>query len=434
MYTPRYIFRLIQAFFKKFKVILFFSVFIGAVIFLLTTIILPSVLTRTREKIGIVGKYSVDNLPDSVVSLISSGLTTVDETGIPNPSLAKSWETTDGGKTWIFTLDDQKTWQDGENIKSGDINYEFSDAEINKIDDKTIEFKLQTPFSAFPVVVSKPLFKKGLLGTGEWEVKKVSLVGGFVNKITLTDQNNNAKNYTFYPTEERLKLGYKLGEINTISDVSDPKPFDTWRTSKVETQVSANRFTAVFLNTEDQFLAEKTVRQALNYGVDKSIFGENRALGPISQESWGYNPQVKPYELDIEKAKELLDSKEEIPLVLSTTTNLLDVAEKIKSDWEKIGIKTEIQVVSGIPENYQAFLATVDIPKDPDQYVLWHSTQETNLSHYKNPRIDKLLEDGRTELQQEERKKIYLDFQRFLIEDSPAIFLYHPASYTITRK
>jgi len=33
-----------------------------------------------------------------------------------------------------------------------------------------------------------------------------------------------------------------------------------------------------------------------------------------------------------------------------------------------------------------------------------------------------------------ERKKFYLDFQRFLIEDSPAAFLYHPVSYTIVRK
>ena len=54
----------------------------------------------------------------------------------------------------------------------------------------------------------------------------------------------------------------------------------------------------------------------------------------------------------------------------------------------------------------------VDIPKDPDQYSLWHSTQtSTNISHLKNARIDKLLEDGRTELDQEIRKKIYLDFR-----------------------
>ena len=80
-------------------------------------------------------------------------------------------------------------------------------------------------------------------------------------------------------------------------------------------------------------------------------------------------------------------------------------------------------------------MATVDIPKDPDQYSLWHSTQtSTNVSRLANPRIDKLLEDGRIELDQETRKKIYLDFQRFLVEEVPAVFLYHPEYYTIKRK
>ena len=115
--------------------------------------------------------------------------------------------------------------------------------------------------------------------------------------------------------------------------------------------------------------------------------------------------------------------------------NLLKTAEKIAEEWRNIGMTVEIEVVTSVPQDYEAFLATVDIPKDPDQYSLWHSTQTgTNISRFKNPRIDKLLEDGRTELDQEARKKIYLDFQRFIVEDVPAIFLYHPTFYTVTRK
>ena len=122
-------------------------------------------------------------------------------------------------------------------------------------------------------------------------------------------------------------------------------------------------------------------------------------------------------------------------MILSTLPNLLKTAEKIKRDWEEAGIVCEVQVVTDIPENFQVFLATVDIPKDPDQYSLWHSTQTTtNISNFKNARIDKLLEDGRTELDQETRKKIYIDFQRFLVEDVPTAFLYHTNLYSVTRK
>ena len=107
----------------------------------------------------------------------------------------------------------------------------------------------------------------------------------------------------------------------------------------------------------------------------------------------------------------------------------------IAKDWEKVGIKVNLQVISQIPSDYQAFLAIFDIPDDPDQYSMWHSTQTaTNITRYQDPRIDKLLEDGRSEINIDARKRIYFDFQRFLVEDSPAVFLYYPTIYTIGRE
>ena len=347
------------------------------------------------------------------------------------PNIAKSWETSDGGKTWIFYLNDNLVWQDEKKLKASDINYEFSDAKIEKPDDNTIKFSLQSSFSAFPVVLSKPIFKKGLLGVGDYKVKKVSLVGGLVQKLTLQDKNSNILIYKFYPTEERLKLAFKLGEVDEILDLQDASDFNNWKVVKISERQSYNNFVAIFLNTTDEKLSEKSLRQALNYAIDKEEYGQNRAGSPISPLSWGYNPQIKLYEKDLKKAEDIKD----LEIKLSTLPNLLTTAEKIKKDWEEAGAKVQIEITPNVPLNFQAFLATVDIPKDPDQYSLWHSTQTgTNISKYNNPRIDKLLEDGRTELDQETRKKIYIDFQRFLIEDSPAIFLYHPTFYTISRK
>lgn len=406
----------------------------GAVFFLIMTLLVPNLVNKTTQKVGVVGKYTTETLPNSILSLISQGLTSVDKAGVVTPSLATSWQSPDGGMTWIFTIDENAYWQDEKKVESDDLNYEFSDAEVNIIDKDSIEFKLQTPFSAFPVVLSKPVFKKGLLGTGEWKVKHISLIGGNVNKLTLQDKTGNKKVFIFYPTEERLKLGFKLGEIDYMQNIFEEAPFDKWKTVSVEKILSKDHLVEIFFNTEDPMLNEKTVRQALNYAIKKDQFESQRAISPISDTSWAYNPQVKPYEKDGIKAKELLNNATDLKIILSTSVSLLPIAEKIKSDWEEIGVETEIQVVTGVPQNYQAFLATVDVPKDPDQYVLWHSTQQTNISRYKNPRIDKLLEDGRTELDVETRKKTYLDFQRFLVEDSPAIFLYHPTFYTVTRK
>ncbi len=195
----------------------------------------------------------------------------------------------------------------------------------------------------------------------------------------------------------------------------------------------------LFFNTEDQLISSKPIRQALIYGIDKESMSGERAISPISKDSWAYNPQVKPYVYDTERAKDLLadipDEQKNNGIKLVTTPSLLETAEKIASYWNSIGLKTTVLVSSVLPDDFQVFLTIFELPKDPDQYSIWHSTQElTNISNYKSPRIDKLLEDGRTELVKEERKKIYLDFQRFLVEDSPAAFLYYPDIYTISRK
>ena len=95
--------------------------------------------------------------------------------------------------------------------------------------------------------------------------------------------------------------------------------------------------------------------------------------------------------------------------------------------WQELGLNAKLRVESGIPQNFQALLITQIIPQDPDQYQLWHSTQTlTNLSKYSSPRADKDLEDGRKTASEEERKEKYMDFQKVLMEDAPATFLYYP--------
>ncbi len=428
--SPRYIYRLILAFLKRFKAIIAIGILLGVAFFLLLSIFLPNI-ESVNEKVGLVGRFTTDNLPEEIAEKLSSGLTSIEDDGNVAPAIAKSWETTDDGKTWVFTIDENVTWHDGKKIKAADINYIFDDAAVEIIDDKTIKFNLDSKFAAFPVIVSKPLFKRGLLGTGAWKVKNISLTGGFVQKLILTDEKKNKITYKFYPSEDRLRLAFKLGEVDTLGNLSTSAPFDTWKTVNVTSQTSFNNFVAIFINTENEKFKDKSIRQALAYAIDKNNLAGERALGPISPNSWGYNPQVKPYLKDSEKTKELKDLK----IKLSTLPNLLKEAEKIEKDLEESGVEVEIETVSDVPENYECLLATVDIPKDPDQYSLWHSTQTaTNISKYKNPRIDKLLEDGRTELDKDSRKKIYIDFQRFLVEDVPAIFLYHPTLYTISRK
>lgn len=440
MLTIRYFIRLLTAFIVRFRGIILLGIFLGAMIFLALRILGPSLLTRNTERIGLVGRYRVENLPDSVLTLIGNGLTKIKEDGTVAPDLAKSWETPDGGQTWVFKLKDGLSWQDGKKLTSTSINYQFTDAKVETPDEQTITFKLENAFAPFPYVVAKPTFRKGLLGTGEWRVTKATVSAGFIQRLVLVNKEGDKKIIRFYPTEERAKLGFKLGEIDILQGIFNPKPFNEWQVAEIEKEVGNSRYVALFFNTQDKLLGEKSFRQALAYAIKKDGFDGPRAVSPISPDSWAFNPQVKPYNYDLERAQELIDDlakelKENLTVSIVTTPALLSVAESIARDWAEVGVKGNVQVSSGIPAEYQALLAIFDIPEDPDQYSIWHSTQtSTNITRYQNPRIDKLLEDGRVELNLEERKKIYLDFQRFLVEDSPAAFLYHPTTYTVKRK
>jgi peptide/nickel transport system substrate-binding protein len=435
----RYYLRLTFAFINRFKGLILLSTIAGIVIFVLSSIIIPKILQNKKETIGITGRYQINTLPDFITTLIGAGLTKVDESGIAQPDLASSWETPDKGKTWIFHLKDNIFWHDNKPLISSDLTYNFNDVEVNYPDDSTIVFNLDAAYIPFPVIVSRPVFKKGLLGTGDWRADRISLVGDNVQKIVLK-KGREKKIFIFYPTEEQQKFAYKLGEISEIINLSNSSPFDQWPNSKIIEHVNENQSVVIFFNTQDSVLSEKNIRQALNYAIDKDKLGTSRSISPLAPSSFAFNPQVKAYNYDPQKAKQIIDdlsseARQNLKIKLVSSPTLLRVAEKIADYWRYIGVDTQVLVTSIIPSDYQAYLTIFDIPADPDQYSLWHSTEsETNITNYTNPRIDKLLEDGRIEMDIEERKETYLDFQRFLVEDSPAIFLYHPIWYDIARK
>ena len=112
----------------------------------------------------------------------------------------------------------------------------------------------------------------------------------------------------------------------------------------------------------------------------------------------------------------------------------LQLARLVQSNWQKLGIKTKISTVESKPTNFQIFIGDFNLPRDPDEYTLWHSDQQNNITNYKNLRIDKLLEDGRQTVDISARRKIYQDLQKYMLDDPPATFLYFPYVYDISRK
>lgn len=398
-----------------------------------TSLFLPT------ERIGVVGDFTPSTLPQIIQDQVSVGLTTLSQDGTPAPALAASWEATNSGKTFIFTLRSDWKWHSGKSVAAHDINYNIRGVTLIPTGEHTLIAYLQYPYSPFPSLVAKPIFLPGLNGLGPYKIGRIQLSGGNVKSIQLypnDGQDKKPKRYTFYQTEALAKLAFKLGEIDELVDISSTSGVLEWGNIHIEQRTNYDRIVTLFFNMRNPELSDKAVRQGLAYGIPE-LAGE-RASSPISSTSWAYAKNVRKYAYSPTEAARLLKdthlATNSASLILSTFPAYLDVAQEIAAAWTTLGVKTTVQVESAVPANFQVLLSAQDVPPDPDQYPFWHSTQtQTNVTGYVNVKIDKLLEDGRQELDQEKRKVIYTDFQRRLVEEAPAVFLYYPSLYSIRR-
>lgn len=399
----------------------------------------PIISQSNVVTIGYAGTYTIENIPTEILSLATQSLIREDSSGKPIPSLASHWTVSDDGKTYIVFLKDNLKWHDSSAINAKDISIAISNVQINALNNKTIEFRLPNPIASFPEALDKPVFKtNSFYGTGQYRIVNIDRVVSIVRKINLHPNTPSLPRVAikFYQSEEQVINALKIGEIKKAV-VASSQVFETWPNLTVKKQTDEREMVTIFLNNQDVLLSSKDVRQGINFAINRDGLDGEIANSPISRASWAYNDSVKKYDYNIAKAKELL-SKSDLKnpkITLSYTISLAKVAKKIKTDWEAVGIKVDLKEEKSIPDNFQAFLVVNKLTPDPDQYALWHSTQKsTNISSYKNVKIDKLLEDARATNDEKTRKDLYFDFQKFLVEDSPAVFLYHPHKFEATYK
>ena len=130
----RYWARLFTAFIIRFRVILFIGVVFGLLLFVFLSFLLPRILARNTEYIGVAGRYHTDELPQYVLSMVGEGLTKINDEGLAEPALASRWEVNEAGTEWTFFLKDDVFWHDGTEVSARDIQYSFEDATVTVVD------------------------------------------------------------------------------------------------------------------------------------------------------------------------------------------------------------------------------------------------------------------------------------------------------------
>jgi peptide/nickel transport system substrate-binding protein len=221
-------------------------------------------------------------------------------------------------------------------------------------------------------------------------------------------------------------------------------------------------YTFLAFNLKDPRFADRRVRQAFAHAINKKELVEGVAMGlarevdgPVRPGSWAYTDRVTHFDFDPAKAKALLaeagwndrdgnglvEDKDGKPFTFTIRTNQGNderkkIAEIIQQRLRDVGVKAEIQIIDWAsfikefvkPRKFEALVLGLGSGTDPDQYVIWHSSQtgpdQMNRTGYANPEVDALLERGRASCHQEQRIKYYHRLQEILAEDVPMLFLY----------
>jgi len=386
--------------------------------------------TKSRLSEGIVGTFTENDLPPIVTQLVSKGLVEIDKTGSPSGQLAKEWTSNDQSTEYWFKLKDDLYWSDGTKLKAADLPVSIPNVEITTPDDRTMHFKLSDSYSPFPSLLTKPLLKKNTnIGIGPYQIAKIYKDGVFVKKLQLHARDQALPDVTihFYPNERIAKTALRIGEVASILGINDPEDLTPDKSFNLFSQPSFGVVVTIFYNTEDPVLSDENLRLALSYSAP-SIPNETEARTSLSPQSWAFNNTVKDYLDNQEGAKNALAKvkNKDLVITLTATSSLKNIGEQVIASWKKAGIKAVLRTESGIPQNFQALLIAQKIPADPDQYSLWHKLGQTNISKFSNPRMDKDLEDGRKLKDISQRRLKYADFQKVLLDHSPASFLYFP--------
>lgn len=425
-------------------VISFIGTFLVIVFFLNFFPFFNSILFQQKHIIGLIGQFSPREIPDELARQISNPLITIDQNGDIQPLLAYSWEVLNQGKTYRFHLRNDLYWSDKKPFKAYDLHYSFQDVKVIPVDDYTIDFVLQKPLNIFPIYLTQPVIKLPLTGVGSlYSVNTYKLRKGQLVSISLSPNKPGLpfKVYRFYDSEDDLITAYKKGEITyfTTPDRNIAESFADWNNTHIKKNIDYTKVMALFMNTQSGPLIERDVRKALAYGTPSYPELGEPARGPIPPASWAYYEDVKAYPYNEERAKSLLEknlsASDSAKLTMYTFFDYISLGEDLKKKYADIGLDVDLKVVSTPPTEYDLFLTVWNPPTDPDQYFFWHSTQEgTNITKFKNLKIDKLLEDGRRVVNVKQRQAIYTDFQKNIAEEVPAYFMYHPYEYVITRK
>lgn len=231
------------------------------------------------------------------------------------------------------------------------------------------------------------------------------------------------------------------------------------------------------VNLDNPILADKRVRQALLYAVDRETLSRELFAGKqpvahsfVSPLDWVYDPNLPPYPYDPTRAAALLDAagwsemkdglrvnKAGQPLRLELMSTAGDRTREmvelvLQSYWRKVGIDVRIRnqparVFVGDTLRKRRFsglamVAWIDSPENVPRSILDSQEIPTAANNYagqndtgfRDPEVDSLLDRIEVELDRDKRRALWWRLQEIYMDELPVLPLYFRAeSYVIPK-
>ncbi len=437
----------------------------------------------------------------NVVANLFDGLVEFDNNLNVIPAIAKIWKVSRDHRTYSFRLQKGVKFHNGREVTAEDFVYSFTRilspetkspaaslffnisgarafregtaknvAGLRAKDAHTLIIELQEPFAPFlsilaminaKVVPNEAVgldFSKHPVGTGPFRFR--SWQPG--EEITLEANKDyfagrpylDMLRFRIYPNIEWEKV-YKDFERGHLEQAFIPSgKFDAIAAShspgadvKFISKPGLN-VVYVAMNLNVDLFKDPKIRQAICYAVDsekivKKITRRNSfsAKGILPPGIPGFDPNLKYYPYDPQKARELLAEAgypegHGIPPIEIWTVSKSDSVKQELEAYRKYLSEIGIQAAIRVAKNWKDFVTQIkekkatmyyaawyaDFP-DPDNflYTLFHSKSRTNRMGYNNPEVDELLEQARSELDYMKRVKKYQKIQDLVMQDAPMI-------------
>ena len=413
------------------------------------------------------------------------------------PALATGWDISDDGTEYTFTLRDGVSFHDGTpfNAEAVKFNFDrmldenhphhdtgpfplsffFGAVEATEVvDEMTVRFTLNAPYAPFLSNLAYPTglmvspaaveahrkdFGRNPVGTGPFRFSEWRS-----NEAVVIERNDaywagaaGTQAVVFRPiTDSNTRVAEMLaGGIDLMVEVppTSLEQFSGEGFSIVEQAGPHVWF--LILNAKEGPFADKRVRQAANYAINKEAIVNDVlegtatvAAGPTPPAfAWAYNEELEPYPYDPEKARALIaeagaDGAELTFYVTEGGSGMLDpvpMGTAIQADLQAVGFDVKIETYE-----WNTFLGEVNpglegkadmaemawMTNDPDtlpylalRSAAWPDMGGFNSGYYSNAKVDELLEAARTATDQDERARLYREMQAVVQEDAPWVFV-----------